>query len=415
MQVDDPGGVQFILVSFAVNHKYKIGDYIFFGLFPSARNVLEHGVSVETSSKPRKNKYILLKVNRKVLSGIVYLRQLNYKKHMKKITPSLMAASLVAAFTFTASLPAQAGDKITIMVGGLDKQIYLPAKLAEQLGYLKETGLDIEILSEPSGVNAETEMLSGSAQGVVGFYDHTIDLQARGKSVTSVVQFSQAPGEVILVGKGKKIATPADFKGKTIGVTGLGSSTNFLTQYIAQVANVKSSEFTTIPVGGGSTFIAAMTQGKIDAGMTTEPTVTKLVTEGSASILVDLRTVKSTEVALGGTYPAACLYMSTDWINRHKVEVQKIVNAFVKTLKYINTHSAEEITAKMPIDYYTANKALYIKALDGGKQMFTADGVMPLNGPETVLKVLNSFDKAVIGQKINLANTYTSEYVKKAQ
>src|SRR6476620_10375159 len=104
-----------------------------------------------------------------------------------------LAAVAFALLTAQAS----AAEKITIMVGGMEKQIYLPAKLAEQLGYLKETGLEVELLSEPAGVNAETEMLSGAAQGVVGFYDHTVDLQARGKAVESVVQFSQAPGEAI--------------------------------------------------------------------------------------------------------------------------------------------------------------------------------------------------------------------------
>ena len=79
-----------------------------------------------------------------------------------------------------------AGEKITLMVSSIEKQIYLPAKLAEQLGYLKETGLDIELLSVPAGANAEKEMLLGSAQGVIGFYDHTIHLQARGKLVQSV-------------------------------------------------------------------------------------------------------------------------------------------------------------------------------------------------------------------------------------
>jgi NitT/TauT family transport system substrate-binding protein len=139
-----------------------------------------------------------------------------------------------------------------------------------------------------------------------------------------------------------------------------------------------------------------------------------MVADGTASVLVDMRTVKSTEAVLGGTYPAACLYMSTEWVHRHKAEVQKIVDAFVKTLKFIKTHSAEEIAAKMPADYYSSNKALYISALEKGKQMFTADGVMPANGPETVLKVLNAFDKAVMGHTINLANTYTTEFVKKS-
>lgn len=324
---------------------------------------------------------------------------------------------LALAILLTASLNSIAAEKITIMVGGIEKQIYLPAKLAEQLGYLKETGLDIELLSEPAGVNAETEMLSGAAQGVVGFYDHTIDLQARGKLVQSVVQFSQAPGEVILVSKAaaKDIKSPADFKGKTLGVTGLGSSTNFLTQYLAAKAGVKNSEFTTLPVGAGSTFIAAMAQNKIDAGMTTEPTISRLVSTGAATILVDLRTVKETEAALGGTYPAACLYMPTAWVSTHKDQVQKIVNAFVKTLQYIKTHTAKEIAEKMPADYYASNKQLYIDALEASKLMFTSDGVMPENGPATVLKVLNGFDKAVQGKSINLANTFTSDFVKAAK
>jgi NitT/TauT family transport system substrate-binding protein len=312
---------------------------------------------------------------------------------------------------------ASAAEKITIMVGGMEKQIYLPAKLAEQLGYLKETGLDIELLSEPAGVNAETEMLSGAAQGVVGFYDHTIDLQARGKMVESVVQFSQAPGEVILVSKAAsaRIKSPADFKGKTLGVTGLGSSTNFLTQYLAARAGVKYSEFTTLPVGAGSTFIAAMSQGKIDAGMTTEPTIARLTSTNAAKVLVDLRSLKSTVAALGGPYPAASLYMQTSWVNSHKEQVQKIVTAFVKTLRYINTHSAEEIAGKLPPEYYAGNKQLYVDALESGKQMFTPDGVMPAEGPATVLKVLASFDKAVEGKTINLSSTYTTEFVKAAK
>jgi len=297
------------------------------------------------------------------------------------------------------------------------QQASAEAKLAEQLGYLKETGLDIELLSEPAGVNAETEMLSGAAQGVVGFYDHTLDLQARGKLVQSVVQFSQAPGEVILVSKAASahIKTPADFKGKTLGVTGLGSSTNFLTQFLAAKYSIKNSEFTTLPVGAGSSFIAAVGQGKIDAGMTTEPTISRLTSTGAASILVDLRTPKSTEAALGGPYPAACLYMPTAWVNTHKEQVQKIANAFVKTLKYINTHSAKEIAEKLPPDYYAANKQMYIDALESGKQMFTADGVMPERGPATVLQVLNGFDKAVQGKTINLASTYSTEFVKAAK
>ena len=111
-----------------------------------------------------------------------------------------MIKPLSAMLLLASSLNCYSAEKITIMVGGIEKQIYLPAKLAEQLGYLKETGLDIELLSEPAGVNAEVEMLSGAAQGVVGFYDHTIDLQAKGKLVESVVQWFMKGFERIIPG-----------------------------------------------------------------------------------------------------------------------------------------------------------------------------------------------------------------------
>ncbi len=309
--------------------------------------------------------------------------------------------------------PCMAGEKITIMVGGADKLIYLPATLAQELGYLKETGLDIELLSEPTGSNAETEMLSGVAQGVIGFYDHTISLQARGKLVQSVVQFSHVPGEVILVSRADEatIRSPADFRNKTLGVTGIGSSTFHLTRYIAAKAGLKASEYKMVPVGAGTSFISAMAKGEFDAGMTTEPTISRLLATGSASILVDLRTAESTEAVLGGPYPGACLYMPTIWVNKHKEQVRKIANAFAKALRYINTHSAEDIADKMPPDFVGHDKKLYIQAIRDSKPMFTADGIMPENGPATVLKVLSESDKGLQGRSINLSNTYTTEFL----
>ena len=333
------------------------------------------------------------------------------KLNLTRLLQALGLASMVLV-----SSAAIAADKVTIIIGGYEKQIYLPAKLTEGLGYFKAEGLDVELLNEASGVDAENEMLAGAVQGVVGFYDHCVDLQAKGKYVQSVVQFSQAPGEVELVSsKHPEIKSMADLRGKALGVTGLGSSTNFLSQYLMVKSGVPLGEFSTIPVGAGTTFIMAMQQDKIQAGMTTEPTISRMLKTGEAQILVDMRTVEKTKAALGGTYPAASLYMSSDWVAKNKPTVQKLANAFVKTLKFINTHSAAEIADKMPKDFYAGDKEGYVKALADGKGMFTADGVMPAGGPETVLAVLSAFSKNVKGKSIDLSKTYTTEFVKNAK
>ncbi len=333
-----------------------------------------------------------------------------------KPTPTRLFKALTLAAVVLACSAAMAADKVTIMVGGYEKHIYLPAKLAESLGYFKAEGLDVELLNEGAGVDAENEMLAGAVQGVVGFYDHCVDLQTKGKYVESVVQLSQAPGEVELVSsKHPEVKTMADLRGKSLGVTGLGSSTNFLTQYLMVKAGVPLGEFTSLPVGAGTTFIAAMQQDKIQAGMTTEPTISRLLKTGEARILVDMRSIEKTKQALGGTYPAASLYMPTDWVEKNKPTVQKLANAFVKTLKFISTHSAAEIAEKMPKDFYVGDKEAYIKALADGKSMFTSDGVMPAGGPETVLAVLSGFSKNVKGKTVDLSKTYTTEFVKNAK
>jgi NitT/TauT family transport system substrate-binding protein len=306
-----------------------------------------------------------------------------------------------------------AAESVSIMVGGLEKQIYLPFKLTEILGYFKDEGLTVRLLNQPSGVAAEDQMLAGAVEGVGGFYDHCVDLQSKGKFVESIVQISRAPGEAFLVSaKHPEIMSVADLKGKSLGVTELGSSTAFLTEFLAFRAGVKPGTFATVSVGAGPTFIAALTRDRIQAGMTSEPTITHLLKLDEARILVDLRSAETTKAALGGTYPAAALYMTTGWVETHREAVQKLANAMVHTLRWIETHSASEIADQMPKEYFLNDRDGYVSALANGKAMFTTDGVMPAGGPETVLAVLTGLSKIPKGKTIDLSKTYTTQFVK---
>ncbi|GAA2853988.1 nitrate ABC transporter substrate-binding protein [Actinoplanes cyaneus] len=310
---------------------------------------------------------------------------------------------------------AGAGDTIKIMVGGIDKVIYLPAKLTEQLGGFKAEGLDVQLLTEPSGATAENVLISGDVQGVVGFYDHTIDLQTKGKCITSVVQFADVPGEVEIVPATSTITSPADFKGRKLGVTSSGSSTDFLTQYLATKGGLTSADYTTVKAGAGQTFIAAIDNGGIDAGMTTDPTAAKLVSSGKGRILLDMRTEAGARQALGGLYPASSLYMDCAWVDSHQAQVQKLANALVKTLRWIKGHSAEEIAAKMPAEFAAGDPALYATAVHDSIGMFNGDGLMKEDGARNVLEVLSQFSPNVKGKKdqVDLSKTYTTAFTSK--
>ena len=315
------------------------------------------------------------------------------------------------------SSSAASSEPVTIMVGGMSKQIYLPFMLAKRLGYYDKAGVNVNLVDEPAGGDATNNMLAGQVQGVGGFYDHNIALQAQGKYSEAVVSMLQIPGEVELCRsdlKGK-ITSPADFKGRSLGITDTGSSTDFLTQYLSKKNGVNPSEETRRGVGAGQTFLAAMKQKAIDCGMTTEPTVSKALSDGTAFILLDMRTAAGSKAALGGTYPATSLYMETDYVNSHKDTVQKLVNVYVQTLKWIQAHNGAQIADQMPAEYYAGvGKAAYAQALDNEKGIFNPTGLTPEDGPKTCLAVLSEFNPKVQGKSIDLSKTYTNAFVQAA-
>ena len=73
---------------------------------------------------------------------------------------------------------------VSLMVGGIDKQIYLPYELAQQLGYYQKYGVNVQLSTEvDGGVGAETAMASGQVDMAGAWYNHTIDFQVKGKAV----------------------------------------------------------------------------------------------------------------------------------------------------------------------------------------------------------------------------------------
>ena len=339
--------------------------------------------------------------------------------HLRHIATGLGALTLLAACgssTGTSSSGGNAGAgapaSVKIMVGGLNKQIYLPNMLAERLGYFKEQNLDVTLIDEASGQSSEEQVLSGNVDAGSGSYNHTIELQAAGKSMETVVQLQVAPGEaVVLSNKASGISSVSDLAGKNLGVTELGSGTHTLTMALLGKAGITSDQAHFIPVGAGDTFIAGMQQGKIDAGMTTEPTISRVVNSGLGKVLVDMRTPEATRAALGGDYPFISVFMTTDYVNSHKDVVQRLVNAYVKTLKYISTHTAAQIADQMPQDYYAGDKQAYIAALDNQIHTFSPDGRMPSSGPQTVLNIETQYVPSMKGKtNIDLSKTYTNQF-----
>lgn len=309
----------------------------------------------------------------------------------------------------------QSRTRITMMIGGINKIIYATATLAKQLGYYDKAGVDVYPIDAPAGIEEADALVAGQIDAAMGYYNHTIDLQSKGKSVECVVQIGLTPGHAVVVPTNSPIHSPADFKGKTLGITGTGSSTDFELQYLAAKAGVQPSQFTRLPVGAGQTFIASLQHGQIDGGITSQPTIATLVSSGQAKVIVDLQNLAETTKAFGGAWPSTCIYMRSDYVKTHQQGVQKLATAIVWTLKWIKTHSSAQIAAKMPSAYAPGgDNNLYISAWDASRSYYSTNGLMPKTGPSIVYKFLAQFTPDLASAHINLANTYSNQFALKA-
>jgi NitT/TauT family transport system substrate-binding protein len=336
--------------------------------------------------------------------------------HTRRIFMGFAALAMLAACGGTSTPSGPGKVSLKIMVGGLNKQIYLPNMLAERLGYFKDKNMDISLIDEGSGQGSEEEVVAGNVDAGSGAYSHPMELNALGKKVETICQFGIAPGEAEMIDakKAGSIKSPNDLLGKNLGVTSIGSGTHTLTLAILGRAGIDPTREHFVAVGAGDTFIAAIDQQKIDGGMTTEPTISRLISTGKGKILVSLMTPADTRAALGGDYPFIGIFAKNDWVNSHKDVAQRLVNAYVKTLKFIHSHTAAEIADKMPPAYYANDKALYVAALQNQLSIFGTDCKMPAGGPETVMSIQQKYVPSFKGKTSNLSETYTNEFADKA-
>jgi len=302
---------------------------------------------------------------------------------------------------------------VTMMVGGINKQIYLPYQLAQDLGFYKKYGVNMQLSTEQSGgVGAEDAMASGQVNMAGAWYVHTINFQQKGKNVEDVVQLSGAPGERIMCAKGSGITSPAQWRGKSVGVTDLGSGTDQLTLYLAARYHLTTKDFSRIAAGDGTTMVAALQHGKIVCGMTTQPTVTAIEKLGVGYPAFDLATTTGVEKWLGGFVPTAGVLAQTSWVNANKATVQKVVDALVATMHWISTHSAADIASALPPDFVSnalITKSEYITALAQDKTQFLPDGMMPASGPQ-VVEAIGRLGGTITGS-VDLPATYTNAFV----
>jgi NitT/TauT family transport system substrate-binding protein len=325
------------------------------------------------------------------------------------------SAALLAAPAFVRA-QALEKPKLTLAVGGKNLLYYLPLTIAEQLGYFKAEGLEPNIVDFAGGAQALRAVVGGSADVVSGAFEHTVNMQAKGQRLRAFVLQGRAP-QIVLGINPKTMPnykSAADLKGKKIGVTAPGSSTNVMVNFFLAKAGLKPGDVAIIGVGASQGAVAAMRSGQIDAISNLDPVITLLQRSGDLKIVSDTRIVAEADKVFGGPMPAGCLYAPQAFIDKNPATVQALTNAMVRADHWIQAAGPGDIIKAVPESFLLGDRAVYIDAFLAAKGALSPDGSIPDKGPDTAYRALASIDPEIAKARLDLGAVSTNEFVKKA-
>jgi NitT/TauT family transport system substrate-binding protein len=107
-------------------------------------------------------------------------------RRMRLFTSVIVMLIMLAAGAPASAQQALEKNTVTLGIGGKIQLPYLAVNIAQHRGFFKEEGLTVEFNEFQGGSNSLQALIGGSVDFVSGAYEHTLYLQARGQTITSV-------------------------------------------------------------------------------------------------------------------------------------------------------------------------------------------------------------------------------------
>lgn len=249
----------------------------------------------------------------------------------------------------------------------------LPTEISKRRGFYQEEGLDVRkiVVRSPLHVPA---LLAGELDysTVTGLI---LGASVQGMPLKSVMGWFDKPLHILIAKPNFKRLT--DFKGKRIGVSGLGSAPHIiLREALAQAGMHPERDVTTLAIGGSGERLAALVAGTVDATPLDVAYVEKAEKLGLVSVLYFGDVVHT---RLGG------FGVSMDKIRKQPAQITRMIRATLKGVRFIRDNKPE--TLAIMRDYLGVSSEAAVKVHDFAMRSLNTDGLVAKNTMDTEIRL----------------------------
>ncbi len=275
---------------------------------------------------------------------------------------------------------ANAGPRIVIALPGPNVAPYLPIELMPRIGADRKAGFQLVMRHFGGGPLAVKDMIDGNSDFAGAGMPALAGIRLANPSLTSIASLTLVPAYVLMVRRdlGGRIRTIADLRGRSIGThssSKQGKSTaRQIAEYLLMRNGVSLDEVNFLHAGQNlNDYSAALRSGMVDAIVVNEPAATLLEQHRLAWRLADLHAPKVAKAHLGGRFLYTQVAADRNTLRRQPDKARLFVLALQDTLRWIASHDAREIVARLDLPEGENKRALEAY-LGAHKDIYSPDG-----------------------------------------
>jgi ABC-type nitrate/sulfonate/bicarbonate transport system substrate-binding protein len=207
----------------------------------------------------------------------------------------------------------------------------LPTYAAAYGGMLKAAGIEVEVITMKGGPASASALLSHDVDVLNVSADQAVKMKSLGQKVKILASLTQRAQYAVVVPTSSTAKTLTDVKGKKIGVTAFGSSTDVGTRaWIAEENMNPDADFQILGLGSSTNVMVAFQQGQIDVATISSPPLLRLLEKGRA--LRDFRNFPYQELCV--------IALEEDLTGPKAPAIKAYVQALVAAQKKLNSDKA---------------------------------------------------------------------------
>ena len=233
--------------------------------------------------------------------------------------------SIVTVFAFPGKTPAQ---KLTVGWSAVSA-LNSPFWMAKEAGFLDKEGLDASLVYIPSSSTMAQSQISGDVQISTANSQVIVDADLRGGDLVAVGAVTNAVAFYVMAGPA--ISSVADLKGKRVGVTRFGASTDFAIRTLLEKHGLKPiTDVPIVQIGGMPEIAAALSNGAIAAAPMSYP-MAYVAQQNGVKLLANMAKEGIAFVHVGIT-------TSRGFMNERRSQAKAFLRAYSRAVHYMHTN-----------------------------------------------------------------------------